>query len=58
MLPYYCQILFAALVVVYPMVIVFLAKSAYKMMKQRGFEDMVAVYYNRKKVVVVHRAIH
>ncbi len=53
MLPYYWQILFAALGVVYPMAIVFLTKSTYKMMKQRGFEDMVAVYYNRK---IVHMA--
>jgi len=49
MLPYYWQILFAAVGVVYPMGIGFLTKSTYKMIKQRGFEDIVGVYYNRKR---------
>ncbi len=49
----YLQIIFATLAVVYAMAIVFVTKTTYGAMKKRGFEDMVAVYYNRK---IVHMA--
>ena len=49
----YLQIIFSALAVVYAMAIVFVTKSTYGIMKKRGFEEMVAVYYNRK---IVHMA--
>lgn len=49
----YLQIIFTVIAIVYAVLIVFVTKSTYKMMKKRGFEEMVAVYYNRK---IVHMA--
>ena len=44
----YLQIIFSALAVIYVVAIVSLTKSAYKLMKKRGLDETVAVYYNRK----------
>ena len=49
----YLQIVFTAISIFYAMAIVFVTKSTYGLMKKGGFEDMVAVYYNRK---IVHMA--
>lgn len=47
------QIFFSVLLMLYALVIVFVTKLTYGLMKKRGFEEMVAVYYNRK---IVHMA--
>ena len=49
----YLQIVFSALAVGYVVAVVFITKSAYRLMKNRGFDESVAVYYNRK---IVHMA--
>jgi phytol kinase len=46
----YLQIIFSALAVAYVVAVVFATKSAYTLMKNRGFDESVAVYYNRKIV--------
>jgi dolichol kinase len=53
MMSVYWQILFAALAVVYAIIIVFITRSVFAMMQKRNVEKMVAVYYNRK---IVHMA--
>lgn len=47
------QIIFSVILMLYAMVIVFVTKSTYGIMKKRGFEEMVAMYYNRKIVHMV-----
>jgi phytol kinase len=49
----YMEIIFTILAIVYPMTIVLLTKSTFAAMKKRNFNEMVAVYYNRK---IVHMA--
>ena len=49
----YLQIIFSIIAVVYAIAIVFVTKSTYGIMRKRGVEEMVAVYYNRK---IVHMA--
>ena len=49
----YLQIIFSALAVIYVMAIVFVTRSLYRLMRKRGFDESVAVYYNRK---IVHMA--
>jgi phytol kinase len=49
----YLQIIFSVLAVAYVVAIVFVTRSAYRLMKKRGFDESVAVYYNRK---IVHMA--
>lgn len=49
----YLQIIFSALVVAYVVAITFVTRSAYRLMKKRGLDESVAVYYNRK---IVHMA--
>ena len=46
----YLQIIFAVIAIVYAVAIVFVTKSTYGIMRKRGVEEMVAVYYNRKIV--------
>jgi phytol kinase len=46
----YLQIIFTILAIVYAMAIVFLTKTTFAAMKKRNFDEMVAVYYNRKLV--------
>jgi phytol kinase len=49
----YLQIIFSVLAVIYVVAIVSATKSTYKLMKKRGLDETVAVYYNRK---IVHMA--
>jgi phytol kinase len=49
----YLQIIFSALAIIYVVAIVFVTRSAYRLMKKRGFDESVAVYYNRK---IIHMA--
>ena len=49
----YLQIIFSVLAVIYVVAIVFVTRSAYGFMKKRGFDESVALYYNRK---IVHIA--
>ena len=49
----YLQIIFSVIAIVYAVAIVIVTKSTYGMMRKRGVEEMVAVYYNRK---IVHMA--
>jgi phytol kinase len=49
----YLQIIFSAIAVAYVVAIVYVTRSAYRLMKKRGFDETVAVYYNRK---IVHMA--
>jgi len=53
MLEIYLQVIFSVLAVVYAMGIVFVTKTTFTIMRKRNFENMVAVYYNRK---IVHMA--
>ncbi len=49
----YMQIAYSVLAIVYALAIVFVTKSTFGIMRKRGTEEMVAVYYNRK---IVHMA--
>jgi phytol kinase len=49
----YIEIGFSIVAIFYAMAIVIVTKSTYEMMRKRGSEEMVAVYYNRK---IVHMA--
>ncbi len=49
----YLQVAFSVIAIVYAMAIVFVTKFTYGVMRNRGVEEMVAVYYNRK---IVHMA--
>jgi phytol kinase len=46
----YLQIIFSALAVGYVIVVFFVAKYAYTLIKNRGFDESVVLYYNRKIV--------
>ena len=46
----YLQIIFSAIAVAYVVAIVYVTRFAYRIMKKRGFDEAVAVYYNRKMV--------
>ena len=46
------QIIFSALAVAYVAAVIFATKSAYTLMKKRGIDESVAIYYNRKIVHV------
>ena len=49
----YLQIIFSAIAVAYVVAIVYVTRFAYRLMKKRGFDETIAVYYNRK---IVHMA--
>ena len=49
----YLQIIFSALAVVYVVAVFFVTRSTYRLMKKQGFDETVAVYYNRK---ILHMA--
>ena len=46
----YLQIIFSALSVAYVIVVFFVAKYVYTLIKNRGFDESVVLYYNRKIV--------
>ena len=49
----YLQIIFSAIAVAYVVAIVYVTRFAYRLMKKLGFDETIAVYYNRK---IVHMA--